>query len=326
MARISYLAAFAALSALASAQAGPNTLAKYNPSLRTMSVNSTFCILPISKDAAKAIGNHEPLAIPDDILPNFPTDKHPLLVQAGYTNDILPNFPTDKHPLLVQAGYTNDIRMTALDLVPLQIPALMAGALSLPYMDVTNDGKTPITAPVNNYIGGIDGHDLQSLVPSLAAGVSPFEGTTTFPASFAPDNAAVQTLPDGSYSIEVKPFLLPNQISGPGVYAEAFDMLYTLTDESPYTERSFHALVNGPQLLNSGRCQRNTLYFNETFAQPKMAVGNVTLYHQILATPPASIEGVYSDVYCYQVNAEQVGEMSESCVSAAENLDPEVLE
>lgn len=41
MTLVSYLAAFAALCSLARAQAGPNTLAQYNPSKRTMSVNSS---------------------------------------------------------------------------------------------------------------------------------------------------------------------------------------------------------------------------------------------------------------------------------------------
>jgi hypothetical protein len=218
--------------------------------------------------------------------------------------------------------------MTALNLVPLQIPALMNGVVTVPYVDVTGDGKTPITAPVNTYIGGIDGKDLQALVPSLAAGLSPLEGTTTFPASFAPDTAAAKALPGGLYSIQAKPYLLPNTLSGPGVYAEAFDMLYELVNkaESPYTEHTFHDLLNRPQLLNNGKCQRNTLYFNQTFTDPKMAVGNVTLYHQILDTPPAEIEGMYEDVYCYQANGVQVGSLGESCEDAAENLDMSALQ
>ncbi|KAJ5762943.1 hypothetical protein N7533_001624 [Penicillium manginii] len=305
MVYVSYLAALAALCHLTSAQAGPNTLAQYNPSKRTMSVNATFCILPISKADARTISGHEPLDIPKSVLPSFPDGMHPLIVQAGINNDI---------------------RMTALDLVPLQIPTLMQGSLILPYVDVTKDGKTPINAPINNYIGGTDGHDLQALVPAIAAGVSPFEGTNTFPATFTPDDAAVESLPGGIYSINVKPYLLPNTISGPGVYAEAFDMLYTLTQASPYTDHTFHNLLNHPQLLNNGKCQRNQLYFNETFAEPKMAVANVTLYHQILSTPPALIEGQYTDVHCYVANAEQVGDVGESCASAAAKVDPMALQ
>ena len=212
--------------------------------------------------------------------------------------------------------------MTALNIAPLQIASLMQGSLIIPYLDVTKDGKTAIGVPVNYYIGGTNGQDVQAIVPSIASAVSPFEGTTIFPATFAPDTAAVQSLPGGLYSIEVKPYLLPNTISGPGVYAEAFDLLYTLTKDSPYTSHTFHALLNIPQLLNNGNCQRNALYFNASFADPQMGVGNVTLYHQILSTPPASIEGQYTNVYCYQANAESVSSVGEPCAEAAANFDP----
>ena len=226
------------------------------------------------------------------------------------------------HPLLVQAGYQNDIRMTALNVAPLQIASLMQGSIIVPYTDVIGDGSTPIGVPVDFYIGGTNGQDLEAIVPSIASAVSPFEGTTIFPATFAPNTEAVEGLPGGLNSIEVKPYLLPNTISGPGVYAEAFDMLYKLTQTSPYTAHTFHSLLNIPQLLNNKKCQRNTLYFNETFAYPKMVVGNLTLYHQILLTPPASLEGKHTDVYCYQANAVGVSSVGESCKEAAARMDP----
>ncbi|KAL4724332.1 hypothetical protein ACLX1H_008946 [Fusarium chlamydosporum] len=214
------LAVLSALVSFASAQAGPNTLARYNPANRTMSANTN--------------------------------------------TDILPSFPAGKHPVIVQTGYQNDIRMTALNLVPLQIESLMQGSLIVPYVDVTKDRNTPIGVPVNFYIGGTNGRALQAIVPSIASGVSPFEGTTIFPATFAPDTSAAKTLPNGVYSTQAKPYLLPNTISGPGIYAEAFDIQFKLTNDSPYTAHTFHSLINIPQLLNTGKCQRNTVYFNES--------------------------------------------------------------
>ncbi|SPJ75948.1 uncharacterized protein FTOL_05679 [Fusarium torulosum] len=295
-------AALSALVSLGSAQAGPNTLARYNPANRTMSANTTYCLVPINKSLVKTITGYDPLDIDASILPSFP---------AG------------KHPLIVQSGYNNDIRMTALNLLPLQIDSLMQGSLIVPYVDVTKDGKTPIGAPVNYYIGGTNGQTLQAIVPSIASGVSPFEGTTIFPAIFAPDTSAAKPLPNGFYSTQVKPFLLPNPVSGPGVYAAAFDILFELTNESPYTAHTFHSLINNPQLLNNKKCQRNTVYFNDTFADPKMAVAEVTLYHQILGTPPAGLEGVYEDIYCYTANGQVVSGVGESCVAAAANFDPD---
>ncbi|KAF5680750.1 30S ribosomal S17P protein [Fusarium denticulatum] len=237
-------------------------------------------------------------------------------------NSILPSFPAGKHPLIVQAGYDKDIRMTALNIVPLQIDALMQGSLIVPFVDVTKDRQTPIGVPVNYYIGGTNGQPLQAIVPSVASGVSPFEGTTIFPATFSPDTSAARALPNGFNSIQVKPFLLPNTISGPGIYAEAFDISFKATDNSPYTPHTFHSLLNIPQ-LNTNKCQRNTVYFNESSSEPLMAIGEVTLYHQILATPPQGLEGVYRDVYCYSANGQVVSSVGEPCKAAAANMDPE---
>ncbi|KAJ4009488.1 hypothetical protein NW752_009078 [Fusarium irregulare] len=300
--KLSGIAAFSTLVSLGTAQAGPNTLARYNPANRTMSANTTYCLVPIDKSLVKEITGYDPLDI---------------------DTDILPSFPEGKHPLIVQAGYNNDIRMTAVNLIPLQIASLMQASLIVPYVDVTKDGETPIGAPVNYYIGGTNGRALPAIVPSIASGISPFEGTTIFPATFAPDTSAAQPLPNGEYSIQVKPFLLPNTVSGPGIYAEAFDMLFELTNDSPYTAHTFHSLLNIPQLLNNGKCQRNTVYFNESFADPKMAVAEITLYHQILATPPKGLEGVYEDVYCYTANGQVVSSVGETCSVAAARMDPE---
>ena len=263
-----------------------------------------WCIVPIDTSSVKALTGYDPLPLPSD----------PTIFAHG--------FPAGKHPMVVFGGYENDIRMNPFNLVPLQIPSLMQAALIVPYTDVTRDGKTPIGVPINYYIGGTNGQDIKALVPSAASAVSPFEGTTIFPATFAPDNMAVQPLPGGAYSLEVKPYILPNTVSGPGVYAEAFDMLYFLTSQSPYTSHTFHTILNQPQLLNNGLCQRDTLYFNFTDAQPQMAVANITIYHEILDSPPAALEGIYTDVYCYQANGQLVASTGESCKAAAANADP----
>lgn len=301
----SYFAvAVAALASITNAQAGPNTLAYNNPANRTTSLNATFCIIPIPKSVVPVITKgYKPLNVPSDILPPFPTDMHPLLLQVGYQNDI---------------------RMTALNAAPLQIPALMQGSLIVPYADVTDDGKTPINVPVNYYIGGVNGMDLQALVPAIVGAVPLFEGTVIAPAQTVPDTAAVQSLPNGQYNFQVKPYLVTNPLSGPGVVSEAINLLYSLTSTSPYTPHTFHSLLNSPQLLDTGLCQRVTLYFNETFANPKSAVGQVTLYNQpFFDTPPKEIAGMYSNVYCYQANAELVASyVGESCPVAAARADP----
>lgn len=284
------------------AQAGPNTLAQFNPANRTMSFNGTFCIVPIPKNVVRPITGYDPLDIPVSVLPSFP---------AGM------------HPLLLQGGYQNDIRMTALNLAPLQIPGLTQASLTIPYTDAARDGRTPVNVPVSYYIGGTNGRFLEAIVPSLVAGIPLFEGTNISPATIVPDTAAIQSLVGGLLNFQTKPYLLWNPISGPGVQGEALQLVYELTSDSPYSARTFHQLINNPQLLNTGFCQRNTQYFNETFANPQMGKGNLTLYNQLLLpTPPIAIAGQYIDVYCYQANSQVVATfVGEACPVAEANYD-----
>jgi len=65
--------------------------------------------------------------------------------------------------------------------------------------------------------------------------------------------------------------------------------------------------------------QRNTLYFNETFADPVFRTGRVTLYEPPL---PSGFGGVYEGAGGYGAFAENVGYNAESCDTAAMNVDP----
>ena len=74
-------------------------------------------------------------------------------------------FPAGTHPVLVYSGYDNDIRQTVAG-VPLAIPAVVAGAASVTFVDRLGNGKTPFTLPIRNFIGGVNGQALSGLVPS----------------------------------------------------------------------------------------------------------------------------------------------------------------
>lgn len=65
---------------------------------------------------------------------------------------------------MVYSGYGNDIRQTVGD-VPLYIPALMTGSVSLPYVDRLADGKTAFAMPIRKFIGGVNGQTLAGGVP-----------------------------------------------------------------------------------------------------------------------------------------------------------------
>ncbi|KAI4242443.1 MAG: hypothetical protein L6R40_003997 [Gallowayella cf. fulva] len=248
----------------------------------------------------------------------------PLLTPPFADKTLFPTgFPADSHPVVVQTGYQNDIRMANL-----QIEALLGGNIYVPYTDRLKDGKTPFQYPVRNYIGGIDGQSqayVMALIPSL---VGTLEGTTIFVATFAPNNDAYAPIASNpnEFTAEVKQVIVPNPVSGPGVIPEAFDFDFVTARTSKYTPHTFHALVNQPQILNNGLCQRNLYYFNETFAAPAMRTGNVTLYGPTAGSVPQQLAGRYVKQEGYSASAETVGYNAETCASAAAKTDPKALQ
>lgn len=58
--------------------------------------------------------------------------------------------------------------MTAAD-VPLSIPALLTATISLPFVDRLGNGKTAFTKALSNFIGGLNGMNVQGLVPGTVA-------------------------------------------------------------------------------------------------------------------------------------------------------------
>ncbi|KAI4146539.1 MAG: hypothetical protein L6R39_003430 [Caloplaca ligustica] len=293
---------FIALHALAN-PACPNTLAFYNPNIRSTCYNATWFILPVPKSSVQALV--QPYSL---ITPPF---SDATLFPKG--------FPANSHPVLVATGYQNDIRM-----FNLQISSLMSGSIYIPYTDRLKDGKTPFNYPVQNYIGGVNGQDVQAAVPAL---VGTAEGTNIFVGSFAPNNdayAPIASFPN-EFSAEVKQILVPNTISGPSVLPEAFDFDFITTNSPMYTAHTFHALINQAIILTNGLCQRNPYYFNETFAAPTMRSGNVTLVGPLAGSVPSALAGKYFKQGGYSASGEMLGYNAETCASAAANSDPKAF-
>ncbi|KAG7008238.1 hypothetical protein G7Y79_00006g018580 [Physcia stellaris] len=240
----------------------PNTLAIYNPNLRTQCSNATWFIIPVTKTAVQSL-------VPFPLLPLPTSDK--TLFPSG--------FPAGKHPVLLSSGYVNDIRM-----INLQIAALKQGSISVPFVDRLKDGKTAFNYPLQNYIGGTQ-NNLQAVIPTL---VGTAEGTNIMVATITPlDNAyaPISSNPN-EFSTEVKSVIVPNPVSGPGIIPEAFDLDF-ITAKSPlYTKHTFHTLVNQPQILTNTMCQRNTYYFNNTFTGEVLRSGNATLVPPLAGSAP----------------------------------------
>ncbi|KAL8663177.1 MAG: hypothetical protein Q9202_004109 [Teloschistes flavicans] len=207
----------------------------------------------------------------------------------------------------------------------LGITALLSASIYVPYTDRLKDGKTPFNYPVQNYIGGVNGQDVMGLVPAL---VGSAEGTTIFVAEFAPPDdayAPIDSSPN-EFSAEVKQVIVPNPISGPGIVPEAFDFDFVSTKAPLYTDHTFHALLNQPLILTNGQCQRNTYYFNETFTNPTMRSGNVTLFGPTAGSAPQVLAAKYIKQGGMSASAELVGYNAEDCKTASASIDPKALQ
>ncbi|KAF7503934.1 hypothetical protein GJ744_003015 [Endocarpon pusillum] len=301
--KLPFLALTCFLGALASAQGSPprclNTLAYYNPTLRTGCFNATWFILRVPKTAVQSI-------VPSD---------YPLITPP---ESLFPNgFPADSHPVVVNCGYMNDIRQG-----PLQIQALMGAGINVPYVDRLRDGKTPFNYPCRTFIGGVNGKDISAVVPAL---VGSTQGNSILVASFSPNDgpyAALASSPN-EFEAQVRQVILPNPISGPGIVPAAFDLDFTSASPAQYAEDTFRALINQPTILTNTKCQRNTYYFNQTFRESVMRTGDATLYGPArMGAVPAELDNRYVEQGGYSASSVMVGFNAEDCASAGANVDP----
>ena len=84
--------------------------------------------------------------------------------------------------------------------------------------------------------------------------------------------------------------VVPNPVSGPGVYPEAADFDFFPTGTPKYPLKLFKQGINQPLILTNGLCQRNPIFFNETFSNPLFRRGKVTTQE-----PGGAFQGVYTD-------------------------------
>ncbi|KAI4270400.1 MAG: hypothetical protein LQ337_006705 [Flavoplaca oasis] len=285
----------------------PNTLAFYNPNDRTTCYNATWFILPVPRASAQDLA------------------KFPLLNPPFNDPTIFPTgFPPNTHPVVVSTGYQNDIRMGNL-----QIEALLSASVYIPYTDYLRDGRTPFQTAVQNYIGGDNEDEIRAFIESLIpAGVGTIGGSSIFPASFDPEDNAYAPIASNpnQFTARVQQVIVPNPLSGPEVKPEAFDLIFSSTSTPLYTQQTFTRLINQPIILNNLLlCQRNLYYFNESFAEPQLRTGNVTVYAPPAGALPKQLAGRYTGQGGFSASGQMVGYFQESCASAAAKTDPAAL-
>lgn len=139
--------------------------------------------------------------------------------------------PQGKHLVVVLTGLDTDIRQKTL--VDLMLAGdLRQSSVLVPYV-TTGRSSTPFTASLVSYLAGTDttaNKLLAAIIPALVATTT--GGLLSLLGTFLPVDAPYQldtTGPDGRqiYSSGTKWSLVPNPISGPGVYPQAFDVQFS---------------------------------------------------------------------------------------------------
>lgn len=192
----------------------------------------------------------------------------------------------------------------------------------------------PITATLNQYIAGPNGPLPQGLVPAVASSLL-FGGTPIRLGQFNPTADAYMSDASGTISSRAAWALVPNPISGPGVYPEAVDFAFKTSSQSKYGAKTIKTLINTPLLLPSGMCQRNAYYFTNATALTVLRNGQVTfgpgadgvsLTSGGLMKASADGSGIYKDVDGLSACAQSVGNNPEDCDQAARTIDPASLQ
>ncbi|KAF2210192.1 hypothetical protein CERZMDRAFT_113425 [Cercospora zeae-maydis SCOH1-5] len=295
-----------------------NEVAQYNPTLRTMSSNTTWFIVPIPKEAAQAAVD---ASYPGQDLTMLDVPDDPSLFPEGW--------PAGSQPVLVNSGLTDDIRLSALQIDG----GLLQGQIYVTYVG-RRGSSTPLSAATKGYIAGQNGPLPNGLVPAVASPLL-FGGNPLRLGQFQPQGDAYQQNGNDIFGARVAWVIVPNPISGPGVYPNAFDMIFRTASSSRSTEKTFKSLINQPIILPSGMCQRNTYYFGNATAEPIFRNGNVTLGPGASGDSPFSSElqkgspdgsGFYSSVDGYSACAQNVGFDPQDCEEAARTVDPVALQ
>ena len=245
-------------------------------------------------------------------------------------------FPSDQHPVLANAGLTDDIRMAVA-----QIDGpLLAGQIIVPFVKrYDSQSGTVLQAQLNGYMAGPNNNQIAGLVPSTVSTV--IEGFPERLGQFSPA-AAAYMLNGNTLSNKVAWAVLPNPITGPGIYIESADFQYISGKLKTTTVKLFKYMLNQPAILSgaigtldSKLCQRNQAYFNNDTSTIYPRVGNVTLgpaadgiapqtTGTLQSAAPGGV-GVFLKVEGFSACAQGVGYNPEDCDAASQNVDKTAL-
>lgn len=121
-------------------------------------------------------------------------------------------------------------------------------------------------------------------------------------------------------SIASKPKIqvLENPLSGPGIVSPFFDLNFQTASSPLYTEKTFSSIVNQPiilQGLDAEFCSYLAYTFNDTFSDPILREGTVTLYSPSFVKDGPN--GPYSNCGGLTAAGEIIGGSPMQCSAAA---------
>lgn len=226
------------------------------------------------------------------------------------------DFPEGMHPIVATNGLDADIRLSALQISG----PLLSSSTIVPFVSY-NGSKTPLSAPLNSYIGGEDKTTLDKLrlagvVPAVVSTL--IGGTSLRLGDFLPSNAAYQSDGSGLFSANSKWTIAPNPVSGPGVYVEAVDAAFLTAPQPRYSLDFLSSIINQPTILKgamTGMCQLNNYILHGGTAQVHFRSGNVTLGPAASGAGIISgvLQGKYTDVHGFSACAQSVGYTAQKC-------------
>jgi len=266
----------------------PNPIADQYPNSITGTVNGTLVLIPMSLEAVRQI-------IP-----------HPILVDAYRT--ILPGFPKDKYPALLQSVQDHDLRFNGSSVpgvVDFTVGSLLVAtplissnrsqrsSFEYPFVDLSGDGRTAYRWAVT-----------QLITPDrpIARGGSEAYGTTVHDTQFDPPCEAYGTVADNSSTTYFK-----GSVQIDGIWTQVLSLSFKTTNESGIAGLSdfIENAVSQPFFSDGDICDVQPRLFNTSISQrlfrPRKVKGTVK------ALPPAHPdESVWEQVWGVQVDTAMV--------------------
>ncbi|MCJ1284784.1 hypothetical protein MMC26_004120 [Xylographa opegraphella] len=241
-------------------QSQPNPIAAEYPTLTTGTINGTVAVLPIEYTLARSI-------IPA---------QYPIL--NGYKH-LLPGFPTDKYPLIIESVLDHDVQANSIT-----IADFSRVVLSFPFIDLLGDGYSNFR--YEKYV-------LITPNPVAMVGAAAY-GEIPVPSTFEPPCDGYAFKPGSNMNIFFNAYQGLDQALGrPPTVAVEFE---ATRSAGPYPLNFYMNVTNQPSFSTGVLCDNFITLYNSTVTEgqyaPVVVVGNVSVAAPYLPTA-MEFTGIY---------------------------------